>query len=107
MQYVGGDVMGLREKVKQWFIGPVHKEDTFIPIENNEQFTAILRSGTPIIFTKTIGYGLIVFEEKDQLGVVQVKDVFNTNEEVRQYLTQSDLHSFFEDRVREGISFYT
>ncbi|WNB92798.1 hypothetical protein [Bacillus sp. NEB1478] len=99
--------MSIKDKVKQWFIGPVHKEESLIPIENKEQFSAVLTSGTPIIFKKTIGYGLIMFEEKNQLGVVQVKDVFNTSEELRHYLTQSDFHSFFEERVREGISFYT
>jgi hypothetical protein len=99
--------MSIKDKMKQWFIGPVRKEESLKSIENHEQFSAILRSGTPIIFTKTIGYGLIMYEETDQLGVVQVKDVFNASEDVRQYMSLPDLHSFFEDRLREGNSFYT
>jgi hypothetical protein len=99
--------MRIKDKMKQWFIGPVRKEESLKSIENQEQFSAVLRSGTPIIFTKTIGFGLIMFEEKEQLGVIQVKDVFNASEEVRQYMSLPDLHSFFEDRLREGNSFYT
>lgn len=98
--------MGIKDKVKQWFLGPLYTQETLIQIENLEQFTYRLKLGCPVIFTMRDGYGLILFEENDQLGIVYVKDVFGVNEDYRNYFTLPDLIGFFKDRVREGISFY-
>jgi hypothetical protein len=98
--------MGIKDKVKQWFLGPLYTQESLIPIENREQFTYSLKLGCPVIFTMRDGYGLILFEEKDQLGIVYVKDVFGVNEDYRNYFTLSDLIVFFKDHMSEGISFY-
>ncbi|KZE64359.1 hypothetical protein AWM68_14850 [Fictibacillus phosphorivorans] len=98
--------MGIKDKVKQWFLGPLYTQESLIPVHNREQFTHSLNLGCPVIFTMRDGYGLILFDKKEQLGIVYVKDVFGINEDYRRYFTLPDLISFFKDHVSGGISFY-
>lgn len=98
--------MGIKDKVKQWFLGPIYTQESLIPIENQEQLMYRLKSGCPVIFTMRDGYGLILFDEREQLGIVYVKDVFGLNEDYRSYFTLPDLTAFFKDQISEGISFY-
>ncbi|MFG6495533.1 hypothetical protein P8610_09255 [Fictibacillus sp. UD] len=98
--------MGIKDKVKQWFLGPLYTQESLIPVDSREQFTYSLNLGCPVIFTMRDGYGLILFDKKEQLGIVYVKDVFGMNEDYRRYFTMPDLISFFKDHVSEGISFY-
>lgn len=97
--------MGIKDKVKQWFLGPIYTRESLIPIENQEQFMYRLKLGCPVIFTMRDGYGLILFDEREQLGIMYVKDVFGLNEDYRSYFTLPDLTAFFKDQISEGISF--
>jgi hypothetical protein len=99
--------MGIKDKMKKWFLGSIYTQESLIPIQNREQFTYSLKLGCPVIFMMKEGYGLILFEEKDQLGVVYVKDVFGVDEDYRNYFSLPDLIVFFKDHMSEGISFYT
>jgi hypothetical protein len=102
----GVNDMGMRDKIKQWFLGPLYTQESLIPVENREQFTSSLQLGSPVIFTLRDGYGLMLFDEKEQLGIVYVKDVFGMNEDYRSYFTMPDLIAFFKENLSEGISFY-
>jgi hypothetical protein len=101
------DDMGIIDRVKQWFIGPLYTQESLMPIENREQFMQSLKLGCPVIFRMRDGYGLILFEEKDQMGIVYVKDVFGINDDYRNYFTLPDLITFFKNHMSEGISFYS
>ncbi|MCM3718275.1 hypothetical protein [Fictibacillus phosphorivorans] len=98
--------MGIKEKVKQWFLGPSYTEESLRPIEDREQFMQTLKLGCPVAFRMRDGYGLILFEEQEELGVVYVKDAFGVHEDYRSYFTLPDLITFFNNHRNKGISFY-
>lgn len=98
--------MRIKDRVKLWFLGSLYPENSLQPIDSTEQFVRELNKGCPVIFTLRDVYGLILYDKKEQLGTLYIKDVFGITEDYRNYYSILELLSFYSEHVREGILFY-